>query len=109
MYQRLLGNKLEDMKDEDWALLHRQALGVIRLTLSRNVASNIVKEAPKKSLMATLSRMYEKLSTSNKVHLIRQMFNLQMTEGASTTEHLNELNIVTTQLSYVAIEFDEEV
>uniref|UniRef100_A0A803MHR1 Uncharacterized protein n=1 Tax=Chenopodium quinoa TaxID=63459 RepID=A0A803MHR1_CHEQI len=36
--------KLEGMKDEDWNLLDRQALGVIRLTLSRNVAFNIAKE-----------------------------------------------------------------
>ena len=56
-----------------------------------------------------LSRIYEKPSASNKVHLIRRLFNLRMTEGASTTYHLNELNIVTTQLSFVGIEFDGEV
>ena len=59
--------------------------------------------------MVALSSMYEKSSTSNKVNLMRQLFNLRMTEGASVVQHLNELNIVTTQLSSIGIEFDEEV
>ena len=36
--------KPEAMKTEEWALLNRQVLGVIRLTLSRSVAHNVVKE-----------------------------------------------------------------
>ncbi|KAE8711123.1 hypothetical protein F3Y22_tig00110303pilonHSYRG00264 [Hibiscus syriacus] len=61
------------------------------------------------SLMAALSSMYEKPSASNKVHLMRRLFNLRMTEGASMAQHLNELNTITTQLSSVEIEFDDEV
>lgn len=37
------------------------------------------------------------------------MFTLQMTEDASIAQHINELNIVTIQLSSVDIEFDDEV
>ena len=44
LYAPLSGEKLVEMTDEDWALLDRQALGVIRFTLARNVAFNIVKE-----------------------------------------------------------------
>ncbi|KAE8705011.1 Cytochrome P450 84A1 [Hibiscus syriacus] len=85
------------------------ALGVIRLTLSRNVAFNIAKEKTTAGLMAALSSMYEKSSASNKVHLMRRLFNLRMAEGASMAQHLNELNTITTQLSSVEIEFDDEV
>ena len=60
-------------------------------------------------LMVALSNMYEKLITPNKVHLMRRLFNLQMTKGVLAAQHLNELNIVTTQLSSVGFEFDEEV
>ncbi|KAE8713932.1 Detected protein of unknown function [Hibiscus syriacus] len=109
LYQPLLGKQPEGMKNEDWALLDRQALGVIRLTLSRNVAFNIAKEKTTASLMTALSSMYEKPSASNKVHLMRRLFNLRMTEGASVAQHLNELNTITTQLSSVEIEFDDEV
>ncbi|KAE8711604.1 Detected protein of confused Function [Hibiscus syriacus] len=59
--------------------------------------------------MAALSSMYEKPSISNKVHLMRRLFNLRMTERASMTQHLNKLNTITTQLSSVEIEFDDEV
>nr|KYP31916.1 Retrovirus-related Pol polyprotein from transposon TNT 1-94 [Cajanus cajan]KYP43453.1 Retrovirus-related Pol polyprotein from transposon TNT 1-94 [Cajanus cajan] len=59
--------------------------------------------------MAALFNMYEKPLALNKVHLMRRLFNLQMAEGALVAQHLNELNIVTTQLSSVGIEFDEKV
>ncbi|KAL5740369.1 hypothetical protein ACOSQ2_029549 [Xanthoceras sorbifolium] len=109
LYQPLLGKKPDDMKEEDWNLLDRQALGVIRLTLSRNVAFNIVKEKTTAGLITALSNMYEKPPASNKVHLMRRLFNLRMAEGASVAQHLNEHNTITTQLSSVEIEFDEEV
>ncbi|XP_056682874.1 uncharacterized protein [Spinacia oleracea] len=89
--------------------LDRQALGVIRLTLSRNVAFNIAKEKTTTGLMKSLSNMYEKPLASNKVHLMRRLFNLRMTEGASVAQPLNELNSVTTQLSSVEIDFEDEV
>ena len=109
LYQPLSGKKPDSMKEEEWNLLDRQALGVIRLTLTRNVAFNIAKEKTTAGLMAALSNMYEKPSAANKVHLMRRLFNLKMAEGASVAQHLNELNTVTTQLSSVDIEFDEEV
>ncbi|RVX04508.1 Retrovirus-related Pol polyprotein from transposon TNT 1-94 [Vitis vinifera] len=58
----LLGTKPESMKAEEWALLDIQVLGVIRLTLSRSVAHNVVKENTTADLMKALSGMYEKPS-----------------------------------------------
>ncbi|KAL6314832.1 hypothetical protein AAG906_029047 [Vitis piasezkii] len=55
------------MKNEEWALLYRQALGVIRLTLSHNVAFNIAKKKTTTGPMATLFDMYEKPFASNKI------------------------------------------
>ena len=54
----LLGGKPEAMKAEEWALLDRQILGVIRLTLSRSVAHNVVKENTIADLIKALSGMY---------------------------------------------------
>ncbi|RVW93884.1 Retrovirus-related Pol polyprotein from transposon TNT 1-94 [Vitis vinifera] len=62
----LLGTKPESMKVEEWTHLDRQVLGVIKLTLSRSVAHNVVKEKTTTDLMKALSGMYEKLSTNNK-------------------------------------------
>ena len=50
----LLGTKPKNMKDEDWNLLDRQVLGVIRLTLSRSVAHNIVKKKTNSGIKAWL-------------------------------------------------------
>ena len=50
----LLGTKPEAMKAEEWALLDRQVLEIIRLTLSRFVAHNVVKEK-------TTARVYQNL------------------------------------------------
>ena len=47
----LLGEKPETMKAEEWALLDRQILEVIRLTLSRFDAHNVVKEKTIADLM----------------------------------------------------------
>ena len=83
LHPPLLGTKPEAMKAEKQALLDR--LGVIRLTLSRSVAHNIVKEKTTADLMKALSGMYEKPSTNNKVHLMKKLFNLKMTECFSST------------------------
>uniref|UniRef100_A0A2N9FSS1 Retrovirus-related Pol polyprotein from transposon TNT 1-94 n=1 Tax=Fagus sylvatica TaxID=28930 RepID=A0A2N9FSS1_FAGSY len=77
----LLGEKPEDMEDAEWTLLDRQVLGVIRLTLSRLVAHNVVKEKTTAELMTALCGMYEKPSANNKVHLMKKLFNLKMAEG----------------------------
>jgi hypothetical protein len=97
------------MTDVEWALLDRQVLGVIRLTLSRTIAHNVVKEKTTIELMAALSDMYEKPSANNKVHLMKKLFNLKMAEGTAVAQHLNEFNTIKNQLSSVEIDFDDEV
>ena len=103
----LLGKKPETMKDEDRNLLDRQVLGVIRLTLSRSVAHNVVKEKTTVDLMKALSSIYEKPLANNKVYLMKKLFNLKKAEGIPVALHLKEFNTITNQLSLVEIEFDE--
>ena len=103
----LLGTIPETMKAEEWALLDRQVLGVIRLTLSTSVKHNVVKEKITANLMKALSGIYEKPSANNKVHLMNKLFNLNMAENASVAQHLNEFNILTNQLSSIEIDIDD--
>ena len=105
----LLGTKPETMKAEEWTLLDRQVLGVIRLTLSKSIAHNIVKEKTTVDLMKALFGMYEKPSANNKEHLMKKLFNLKMAENASIAQHLNEFNTITNQLSSIEIDFDDEI
>ena len=104
-----LDKKPEDMKDDEWNLLDRQVLGVIRLTLSKNVVHNVAKEKTTTGLMKALSDMYEKPSVNSKVHLMKKLFNLKMGEGALVVEHLNNFNTVINQLVSVDIKFDDEI
>ncbi|PKA59146.1 Retrovirus-related Pol polyprotein from transposon TNT 1-94 [Apostasia shenzhenica] len=57
--------------------MDRQALGMIRLTLARNMAFNIVNEKTTSGLMKALCNMYEKPSASKKVYLMHRLFNLK--------------------------------
>ena len=59
--------------------------------------------------METLAKLYEKTSTSNKVFLMKCLFNMKMVEGGSIPNHLNEFNTVTRYLSSMGINFDEEI
>ena len=79
----LLGTKPRSMKAKEWALLDRQVIGVIRLTMSRFVAHNVVKEKTTADLMKALSGTYEKPSANTKVHLMKKLFNLKIVENAS--------------------------
>jgi hypothetical protein len=97
------------MKDEEWEILDRKALGTIRLSLTTSMAFNISKEKTTKDLMDALAKLYEKPSASNKVFLMNRLFNMKMLEGGSVANHLNEFNMVTNQLSSVKVDFDDDV
>ncbi|VFQ79034.1 unnamed protein product [Cuscuta campestris] len=105
----VLGGKPEKMSDADWAVLDRKAMSVIRLSLTENVAFNILKEKTAKGIMDALSNMYEKPSAANNVFLIRELVNTRMKEGTSVTEHINKLNSILARLLSVGIKFDDKV
>ena len=78
LYQKylylLLGGKAKQsaaMKDEEWEVLNRKALGTIRLCSASSVAFNISKEKTTKGVMSALEKLYEKPSASNKVILMK--------------------------------------
>ena len=88
------------MEEEEWSFLDRQVLGVIRLTLTRSVAHNVMKEKITVDLMKALHSMYEKPSANKKVHLMKK---------SPVAQHLNEFNTITNQLSSMEIDFDDEI
>jgi hypothetical protein len=104
-----LSEKPKAMKDEEWKLLDRKALGVIRRSLSKSVVFKIMNEDTVASLMTALSDMYEQPSVENKVHLIKKLFYLKMHENGNFKEHLNAFNETTYQLNAIDIKFDDEV
>jgi hypothetical protein len=58
--------------------------------------------------MDALAKLHEKPLASNKVFIMKRLFNMKMSEGGSVADHLNEFNMVTNQLSSVKVDFDDE-
>ena len=83
------------MTDTEWDILDRKALGTIGLCLETSVPFNISKEMTIECLMSALAKLYEKTSTSNKVFLMKWLFNMKMSEGGSISDQLNDFNTVT--------------
>jgi hypothetical protein len=82
---------------------------MIQLILAASVDFNISKEKRTKDMMDALAKLYEKPSASNKVFLMKRLFNMKMLEGGSIANHLNEFKTVTNQPSSVKVDFDYEV
>ena len=59
------------------------------------MAFNISKENTMEDVMSTLAKLYEKPSASNKVFLMKHLFNMKMSKGGSIYDHLNEFNTLT--------------
>ena len=59
--------------------------------------------------MSALDNLYEKPLASNKVFLLKYFFNMKMSEGGLVVDHLNEFNMITSQLSSIKLNFDFEV
>ena len=55
------------MKDWEWGVLDRKALGTIQLCLASSVAFNILKEKTTEGVMSALSKLYKKPLAYNKV------------------------------------------
>ena len=61
------------------------------------------------NLWKKLCITYEKEAASNKVYLMKRLFELQMNEGTSVAAHLNEFNIIFNQMQAQKLEFGDEV
>ncbi|KAK0578941.1 hypothetical protein LWI29_018731 [Acer saccharum] len=101
--------KPKDMTDAQWMVLDRKALGAILLGLSKSVAFNIKGQKTAVDLMKALSNLYEQPSAARKVHLIKKLVNLKMSENQSFKEHMNVFNEATDGLNSVSILFDDKV
>ena len=69
-----------NMSDGDWAKLDVLAKSTIRLHLAESVYFTVVNEMTSHNLWKKLCSTYEKETASNKVYLMRRLFELQMKE-----------------------------
>lgn len=70
------------MIDEECQTLDREAIASIHQYLSKNVYFNVAGENRKYELWKILYDLYEKNTTSNKVFLMKKLYNVKIKEGA---------------------------
>lgn len=97
------------MKDEEWHIIDIQVLGIVRLTLSKDVGHTVKTEKITAGLMQVLSDMYEKPPVNNKIHLLKKLFNLKMTKNTPIAKHINEFSMIVNHLASIEIDFGDEV
>ncbi|KAK3022859.1 hypothetical protein RJ639_046046 [Escallonia herrerae] len=109
LYLLLVGEKPKAMNANEWAVLDRKELVTVRLSLTPQVAFNISKEKTTATVMQALEKLYGKPSASNKVFLMKRLFNIRISKNGSVVDHLNDFNSVTDQLEFVDINFDDKI
>jgi hypothetical protein len=85
----IITKNMVSMKEEEWEVVERKAVGTIRLSLATSMDFNISKENTMKDLMDALAKLYEKPSMSNKVFLMKILFNMKIPLGGSIVDQLN--------------------
>ena len=91
-----LHEREEGIIDAEWKMLDAKARSTIRLLLAELVYFTIVGEPTTKAVWNKLCANYERKSASNKVYLMKKLFDMRMKEGTNVTTHLNDFNVIFT-------------
>ena len=97
------------MTNEEWNKLDRKAIATIRQYLTKNVYFDVSGEKMVGGLWKKLHDLYEKNMTSNKVFLMKKLYNIKTKESALVAEHLNAFNTITNQLASLKIILDDQI
>lgn len=101
--------KPSSMTNEEWNKLDRKVIATIRQYLANDVSFNVSGEKTTEGLWKKDHDLYDKNTTSNKVFLMKKLYNLKMKEGSSVVEHLNAFNIIINHPAYVKIILNDEI
>ena len=95
--------------DAQWTLMDKKAKATIRLHLAESIFFTIMDHKTTKELWDSLCATWESKSASNKVFLMKKLFRLQMQENSAITNHLNEFNLLFSQLTSKGLNLDDEM
>jgi hypothetical protein len=94
----------DDMKQDQWDVLHLQACGFIRQWVDDNVLNHIIDETCAHTLWQKLNELYAHKEGTNKMFLIKKLMRLRYKEGTQIGDH-----VIINQLSSMEITFEDEV
>ena len=81
------------MTKDDWEELDLLAMSTIRLHLADNVYFTVL-DCDSAEMLCT----YKKETASNKVYLMRKIYDLRMKDNDSVASHLNDFDAIWSQL-----------
>ena len=101
----------EDMRlnQAQWDELDAMARSTIRLHLSESVYFTILECKSAHEVWQKLCNTYEKNTASNKVFLMRKLYNLRMKESTVVASHLNEFDSLFAQIRAQKMQIDDEM
>ena len=100
--------KSSDTSDANWKKLKKKTLGVIRQWVDISLYNHIAKETIPHTLWKNLEIMYETKNAQAKIFLMQKLMNLNLKEGQSIAEHLNDFKGIISQLSVAGLSHDDE-
>ena len=110
LYEPILNEqKPEKYNDQQWQVLHRKAVGMIRQYIDHSVIQDVSDETDALQLWKKLDSTFARQTGVNKASLMRRLVKLQYKDGRSVVEHLNDFQGITNQLKGVGITLDDEV
>ena len=86
------------MEDDEWNDIDFRAKATIILCLLDEVLYNVMNEKTVADLWCRLERLYMTKSSSNKLFVKRQLYDLRMKEGTRILQHLNAFNTILSDL-----------
>ncbi|MCO5548954.1 hypothetical protein L7F22_002418 [Adiantum nelumboides] len=97
------------MTQFQWEELDELCRSTIRLHLAESVYFSVLKCESAYALWQKLCNTYAKDTASNKVFMMRKLFNLRMKESASVASHINDFDSLFAQIRAQRINIDDEM
>ncbi|KAH0765169.1 hypothetical protein KY285_001040 [Solanum tuberosum] len=100
--------KPDSMNAEQWEELDEKTLSSIKLSLSKEVLREVIRETIAASLWLKLESLYMTKSLANKLCLKERLYTLRMSEGSSIQSHLDAYNSIIIDLENLEVKFEDE-
>ncbi|GKV14795.1 hypothetical protein SLEP1_g25613 [Rubroshorea leprosula] len=106
---KLLEQKPNSMKDEEWRLLHRRVCGFIWQWIDDSVLNHINDETDACTLWTKLDQLFRVKTGQNKLCHIKKLMYSRYKDGTPTANHVNDFLGIIKELANLGINFDDEV
>ena len=102
-----IGERHAEITDDKWNEIDGSAIANLHLALADGVLSSVAKEKTSKSIWDTLTKLYKVKLLHNNIFLKRRLYNLQMVETTTVTNHISTLKTLFSQLTMLGHKIEE--